>query len=133
MSETPGVTNPSYYHGKSGQQAIDVIEDFALDYHLGSAVAYILRAGKKDPLIRDLRKARWYLTRSLENAGEASGPDRSRDLTVKESDSIKQMVEDLFVVREDEEALRDRVYRALLAMMAHGYKSAYDDLGLEWK
>jgi hypothetical protein len=40
-----------------------------LGFHLGNAVKYIARAGKKDPnrLREDLEKARWYLDRALVN------------------------------------------------------------------
>lgn len=47
-------------------EAIDVIEAFELDYHLGNAVKYILRAGHKDDIKQDIAKARWYLDRKLE-------------------------------------------------------------------
>jgi hypothetical protein len=61
------VHNPDHYAGKT-MQAIDVIEDFNLNYNLGSAAAYILRAGKKECLIKDLRKAIWYLEREIANS-----------------------------------------------------------------
>lgn len=56
---------PHYTFGKI--EVISVIEDWKLGFHLGSAVKYIARAGKKDPtkLVEDLRKARWYLDRLI--------------------------------------------------------------------
>ena len=59
------VNNPAHYQGKT-LQAIDVIEEFDLGYNLGSAAAYILRAGKKEDKIQDLKKAIWYLERECE-------------------------------------------------------------------
>lgn len=62
------VNNPAHYtDGKI--EVIDFIEDKKLNYHLGNAVKYIARAGKKDPTktIQDLEKARWYLDRHIEN------------------------------------------------------------------
>jgi hypothetical protein len=56
------VNNPKHYKGNN-LEAITVIEDFELGYHLGNAVKYILRAGKKDNRIQDLKKAIWYLER----------------------------------------------------------------------
>ena len=53
---------PKHYQGKS-LQSIDVIEDFNLNFNLGNAVKYILRAGKKDDKVQDLKKAIWYLER----------------------------------------------------------------------
>ena len=47
---------------------IDFIENKRLGYHLGNAVKYISRAGKKDPekTAEDLKKAVWYLNRYIE-------------------------------------------------------------------
>jgi len=66
---TDKVAHPSHYtFGK--YEVIDVIEDWKLDYHLGSAVAYIARSDKKhgtvDGEIEDLKKAIWYLQRKVE-------------------------------------------------------------------
>lgn len=61
------VNHPSHYtFGKI--ETIDVIEDWELPYHLGNAVKYISRAGRKDPSkkLEDLEKARWYLSRYIE-------------------------------------------------------------------
>ena len=61
------VNHPSHYNlGKI--EVIDAIEDWQLDFHLGNAVKYIARAGRKDPAKtkEDLQKAIWYLQRRLE-------------------------------------------------------------------
>ena len=59
------VNHPSHYNqGKI--EAIDVIEDWQLNFSLGSAVKYIARAGYKDDIIQDLKKARWYLDREIQ-------------------------------------------------------------------
>lgn len=66
MRDDP-VNHPSHYtEGKI--EVIDFIEDKHLGFHLGNAVKYIVRAGKKDPnkTIEDLKKARWYLQRYLD-------------------------------------------------------------------
>lgn len=62
------VDHPDHYKGKSGLEAIDVIEAYNLNFSLGSAVKYILRAGKKpsESSIDDLSKAIWYLQREIE-------------------------------------------------------------------
>ena len=44
---------------------IDVIEAFNLNFKLGNAIKYILRAGKKDSITQDLRKAIWYIEREI--------------------------------------------------------------------
>lgn len=64
MSEN--VNHPSHYNqGKI--EVIEFIEDKTLGFHLGNAVKYISRAGKKDPAkrIEDLRKAIWYTERQI--------------------------------------------------------------------
>lgn len=65
------VDSPAHYQSNmSGLQAIDVIEQFDLNFCLGNAVKYILRAGKKceDTYDEDLRKAIWYLQHELSKA-----------------------------------------------------------------
>lgn len=65
------VNHPSYYCGNI--EVIDFIEDKNLGYHLGNAVKYISRAGKKHEIgmsdlekeIEDLKKARFYLNRKI--------------------------------------------------------------------
>lgn len=59
--------NPQHYKGKGGMQAIDVIEAFGLGFCLGNAVKYILRDGKKDDAVQDLKKAIWYIEREIKN------------------------------------------------------------------
>jgi hypothetical protein len=56
------VNQPAHYKGNKFE-CIDIIEDFHLGFHLGNAVKYILRAGKKGDRIEDIRKAIWYLER----------------------------------------------------------------------
>lgn len=72
QNEHDAVNHPSYYCGNI--EVIDFIEDKNLGYHLGNAVKYISRAGKKreegmsdtDKMIEDLRKAVWYINRKIE-------------------------------------------------------------------
>ncbi len=62
------VHHPAHYGGKGDYyEAIKVIEAWGLGFHLGSAVKYIARAGKKPGVskLEDLEKAAWYLTRMV--------------------------------------------------------------------
>ena len=61
------INHPSHYCDGS-IEVIDYIEDKGFGYHLGNAIKYISRAGKKDPSkeIEDLRKAVWYIERYIE-------------------------------------------------------------------
>ena len=65
---TGNVNHPKHYQSGTGLEAIDVIEAFGLDFRLGSAIKYILRAAKKGRFHEDLRKARWFIDRVLEEA-----------------------------------------------------------------
>jgi hypothetical protein len=58
------VNHPSHYTS-TRFEVIDIIEEFGLDYHLGNVAKYLLRAGKKDDIVQDLSKARWYLDRKI--------------------------------------------------------------------
>lgn len=61
------VNHPPHYGGESNAyEAIKVIEAHSLGFHLGNAVKYILRAGKKGGVVEDLEKASWYLRREIE-------------------------------------------------------------------
>lgn len=73
------VNHPTHYN--SGKiEVIEFIEDQKLGFHLGNAVKYISRAGKKDPtkLVQDLEKAIWYIRRRLEL--EKENPRRPNDM-----------------------------------------------------
>lgn len=61
------VNHPSHYGGNWTYEVIKVIEAWNLNFHLGNAVKYIARAGKKDPTkyVEDLKKAIWYLEREI--------------------------------------------------------------------
>ncbi len=66
------VNHPAHYTG--GQiEVIDFIEDKELGFHLGNAVKYISRAGRKNPdkIIEDLRKAVWYINRQIQRLERA--------------------------------------------------------------
>jgi hypothetical protein len=68
MSEQEKVNHPAHYGGADNPyEAIKVIEAWGLGFHLGNAVKYIARAGKKDnDTLVDLKKAQWYLNRIIE-------------------------------------------------------------------
>ena len=70
QSTTSQRLTPSYYIGKyKGIEAFDVCMDFARDsYNMGVAIAYLLRAGKKEdnPKAQDILKAIHHLEKELE-------------------------------------------------------------------
>jgi len=64
------IDHPAHYSGSI--ECIDVIEQLGLGFHLGNAMKYIWRAGKKGSATEDLKKARWYLDREIERLENAS-------------------------------------------------------------
>lgn len=62
------VDHPLHYGGESNPyEAIKIIEAHGLCFHLGNAIKYILRAGRKTPDSReDIEKAIWYLQRYID-------------------------------------------------------------------
>lgn len=65
------VNHPAHYGGADDPyEAIKVIEAWELGFHLGNAVKYIARAGKKSDLLTDLQKAGWYLQREIDRLEE---------------------------------------------------------------
>ena len=67
------VNHPNHYND-GNIEVIDFIEDKNLGFHLGNAIKYISRAGKKHEQgmsnkqkeINDLRKAMWYVNRKID-------------------------------------------------------------------
>ena len=60
------INHPPHYTFGS-HEPIDVIEDWKLSFCLGNVVQYIARAGRKSSdRLEDLKKARWYLNREIE-------------------------------------------------------------------
>lgn len=73
------IDHPDYYNtGKI--EVIDFLEDQNLPFHLGNAVKYICRAGKKDPnkTVEDLKKAAWYINRYIHLVLDTPDPEVSR-------------------------------------------------------
>lgn len=77
------VQHPSHYCAGRKYEPADVIEDWGLskDWHLGNALKYIARAGRKGDLKEDVSKAIWYLQRRVtlleeEAANEGQGTSR---------------------------------------------------------
>lgn len=69
------VDHPPHYGGADNPyEAIKVIEAWGLGFHLGNAVKYIARAGKKGAALEDLKKARWYLDRLIASLEHTEAP-----------------------------------------------------------
>ena len=60
------VKNPIHYCDGRKYEPKDVIRDWGLNFNLGNTVKYIARAGRKDDIVQDLKKARQYLDFEIE-------------------------------------------------------------------
>lgn len=65
MPDNDMVNHPSHYNqGKI--ETIDFIEDQKFDFHIGTAIRYLCRAGHKWSEKEDLEKAVWYIQRKID-------------------------------------------------------------------
>ena len=55
------VKHPSHYAEGRKFEPKDVIRDWGLNFNLGSAVKYVARAGRKDDIVQDLKKAQEFI------------------------------------------------------------------------
>ena len=69
--------NPEHYRALGQYSALHVVEAWDLNYHLGNALKYIQRAGKKPntPELQDLKKAQWYINRYIHLLDPEHEPD----------------------------------------------------------
>lgn len=60
------IHKPSHYTEGRKYEPKDVIRDWDLNFNLGNTVKYVARAGRKDDILQDLKKARQYLDFEIE-------------------------------------------------------------------
>lgn len=68
MENKEMVNHPSHYgDAENIYEVIKIIESLKLDFHIGNALKYIVRAGKKnqEKELEDLQKAIWYIERKI--------------------------------------------------------------------
>jgi hypothetical protein len=58
------VNHPKHYN-VDGYEVIDIIDAFGLNFNMGNALKYLLRADRKGNKEQDLKKALWYLQREI--------------------------------------------------------------------
>ena len=63
--EEDPVNAPKHYN--VGIEPIEAIESWKLGYNLGNVIKYVARADHKGKRLEDLKKARWYLDREINN------------------------------------------------------------------
>ncbi len=73
------IDHPQHYN-QGKYEAIDVIEDWKLNFNLGNAIKYIARCRFKRNKIEDLEKAVWYIEREIKNTKkDISSEEESTD------------------------------------------------------
>src|SRR5688500_6616044 len=90
--QTPEKTEGSSYY--KDDNVMCVIEDFRLGFCLGNVVKYILRAGVKTPdRLTDLKKAKWYLEREIQNLETVSDETKGKWEAIKDSEDTESSEE----------------------------------------
>lgn len=67
--EDESVNHPEHYT-KGGIEVHDFISAWRMDFDAGNVIKYVTRAPYKNNKLEDLKKARWYLNKLIEEAEE---------------------------------------------------------------
>lgn len=99
-NEVSAINHPAHYacDANSEFEAINVIEDYLMNFSIGNAYKYVMRAGKKsESSIEDLEKALWYLNREKEFNERTGGPNELiNETTIDPFDVIEAFKLDFF-------------------------------------
>lgn len=68
------VDHPVHYGGDTPYECIKVLKEWLdadeyMGFLRGNAIKYLCRVGKKDAAFQELKKARWYLDKMIEELG----------------------------------------------------------------
>lgn len=80
---TDVINRPSHYTEGRDIEPIDVIDDWNLGFYEGQVLKYVSRAGRKDDRLQDLRKAKFYLDRLIDNEQCKEPPTSTADRLIK--------------------------------------------------
>ncbi len=61
----PDMVNHPPHYTVNGIEVIDIIDAFGLNFNMGNALKYLLRADRKGNKEQDINKAIWYLQREI--------------------------------------------------------------------
>jgi hypothetical protein len=64
-TEQPDMVNHPKHYNVDGYEVIDIIDAFKLNFNMGNALKYLLRADRKGNKEQDINKAIWYLQREI--------------------------------------------------------------------
>lgn len=65
LANTPDMVNHPPHYTVKGFEVIDIIDAFGLNFNMGNALKYLLRADRKGNKKQDIQKALWYLQREI--------------------------------------------------------------------
>ena len=100
------VKHPSHYTEGRKYEPKDVIRDWGLNFNIGSAVKYLSRAGRKDDIVQDLRKAQEVIQFEID-AIEQDRVKASKHNPVRVTDepTIKELTKEELLAELIEEGL----------------------------
>lgn len=85
--------NPNHYKTNSGIECIDIAEWFP--YTIGNAIKYLWRNGKKDDVLQELKKAEWYIQRTIDKGHTKCFINSPEDIKIARK-NFQQLNEDDF-------------------------------------
>lgn len=87
--------NPEHYN-RLNPQPKDVIRAWGLNFNLGSAVKYISRAGHKDDIVQDLKKAQEFIQFEID-AIEGARAESVKDLVAYQKKVLRHEIVHAFL------------------------------------
>ena len=85
--------NPEHYN-RLNPQPKDVIRAWGLNFNLGSAVKYISRAGHKDDIVQDLKKAQEFIQFEID-AIEGARAERNGKTDEEIAEIVDKTIKDI--------------------------------------
>ena len=85
------VKNPDHYCAGRKYEPRKVIHDWGLNFNLGSAVKYISRAGRKDDILQDLKKAKQFLEFEIEELESKKTFDALKSLATDDLPTTEEL------------------------------------------
>ena len=83
------INNPAHYTWHPKAECQEIVGEF--DYNVGTAIAYLWRAGLKDPAteVEDIRKAIRHLEFECARLGASAQPSEAAPVSSYEQDALK--------------------------------------------
>ena len=100
--------NPEHYN-RLDPQPKNVIRSWGLNFNLGNAVKYVARAGHKDDIVQDLKKAQEYIQFEIDAIEEERKAQEPKKKTISKQDCIESMLKGMPTFMRS--AFEDYLYR----------------------